>query len=220
MQFTGIETELTTAMTDLVLALVCIGLVAIVLRSPVRRNEPQRALVWAAAFSFLCVAAFLGFIAHGFVLGDSVRDAVWQPLYLSLGLTVSLFVAGVVIDLSGNPVSRSVIFALAGLGIGFYGVTVLISGAFLVFVLYEALALLFAFLAYLYLALSRRAAWAGWMASGIGVSIVAAGIQATGTLTLRVIWEFDHNGIFHVVQIPGVLLLLKGILPERRFTSP
>jgi hypothetical protein len=215
MQFISIETELTTAFTDLILTVFCVWVIVKILRSPARRSETQRAYVWVGAFLFLAAAALFGFFAHGFELTDATRHALWQPLYLFLGLTVSLFVVGVIIDLRRGPVSKAVIAFCVVLGIGFYGITVVISGAFLVFILYEAVALVFALGAYLYIALRRRVRWAGWMALGIGVSIVAAGIQATEAVSVRVIWEFDHNGIFHIIQLFGVLFLLWGVLPER-----
>ena len=49
------------------------------------------------------------------------------------------------------------------------------------------------------------------MATGIFVSIIAAGIQANKSVFLTFIWRFDHNGIYHLVQIVGLMLLLMGL---------
>jgi hypothetical protein len=49
------------------------------------------------------------------------------------------------------------------------------------------------------------------MAAGVFLSIVAAAIQAKQSTSIRVIWEFDHNGIFHLVQMAGLVLLLAGL---------
>ena len=48
------------------------------------------------------------------------------------------------------------------------------------------------------------------MVAGITITILAAIVQATD-ITLTIIWQFDHNGIFHLLQIPGVLLIFKGL---------
>jgi len=49
------------------------------------------------------------------------------------------------------------------------------------------------------------------MAAGILVSIIAAGIQANKSVIVTFIWRFDHNGIYHLVQIVGLLLLFAGL---------
>jgi len=52
---------------------------------------------------------------------------------------------------------------------------------------------------------------AGLMAAGTLVSMAAAGTQAARRLRLEFIWEFDHNGIFHLLQTAGLMLLCRGI---------
>ena len=49
------------------------------------------------------------------------------------------------------------------------------------------------------------------MTSGLLVSAAAAAIQAAGRARLTRVWPLDHNGIFHLVQIPGLALLCKGL---------
>ena len=49
------------------------------------------------------------------------------------------------------------------------------------------------------------------MSVGVLVSIVAAGIQASLKTTVKLMFEFDHNGIFHIVQILGIIVLLAGL---------
>ncbi len=220
MTITGIETELTTAATDLLLALLCLAGIFIIGRSPIRRSEKQRALVWIWAFGFLGAAGLLGAAVHGLELPAGRETFLWQPLYLALGWTVSLFAAGVLIDLRSRPLPRWSLAAFPAAGAAFYAATLVFAGAFIVFILYEAAALLFALGAYLYLYFRDRSSYSLWMAAGIAVSIAAAGVQAAGTVSLRIVWEFDHNGIFHLVQAAGVVLLLRGVLPPRVPRTP
>jgi hypothetical protein len=53
------------------------------------------------------------------------------------------------------------------------------------------------------------------MTGGIALSIIAAVIQATGSIGFTLIWEFDHNGVFHLVQMPGIVLLAAGVIESR-----
>ena len=49
------------------------------------------------------------------------------------------------------------------------------------------------------------------MSFGVLVSIIAAGIQAALKTTVKLIFQFDHNGIFHIAQIIGIMVLLFGL---------
>ena len=48
---------------------------------------------------------------------------------------------------------------------------------------------------------------APWMAAGVGVSLIAAGIQASGFSLHE---HFNHNDLFHLIQIPALYLFLQG----------
>lgn len=212
MQWIDIETELTTAGTNLILAAVALYALVQILRSRPTQSVAQRAAVWAIAFGFLTVAALLGFFAHAFVLSEAAEFLIWQPLFLSLGLTLSFFAIGVIIDLVELPASGPLIGAFVAAGVGFYAATLFLPGGFLVFIAYEAVLLVFALVSYAILSVRARVRYAHWMLAGIAVSIAAAAIQATGALSFRLIWQLDHNGIFHLVQVVGVVLLARGIV--------
>jgi hypothetical protein len=49
------------------------------------------------------------------------------------------------------------------------------------------------------------------MSAGILISIVAALVQASKMTLFQLIWEFDHNGTYHLIQIFGILLLVTGL---------
>jgi hypothetical protein len=90
---------------------------------------------------------------------------------------------------------------------------VLLSGAAAgVVIYYKAVALLIAFAAYLWLAVSGTVSGAEWMAAGVAVSLIAAAIQPIKRLRFAVFWEFDRNGLFHLVQVAGLILLCVGLV--------
>jgi len=210
MEFIDIPTEQTTAATDALLALVASSALVAVLRAG-RNKDRRKAAIWAWAFGLLLCASALGAVAHGFKMSQQTNDLLWQPLNLALGLTIAMFVVGVVHDAWGKAASRRVLVPMTVIGVAFFGVTRLIPGSFLVFVLYEAAAMIFALVVYTVLAAKGRLVGAWWMAAGILVTIVAAGIQASNAVYVTVIWEFDFNGIFHIIQMVGVALLVGGL---------
>ncbi len=208
MELIDIPTEQTTAATDLLLAAVA-GAGIVLLRRP--GGDPWKARLWVTAFAGFAIASLLGALAHGLKLAPATTDLLWRLLNLTLGLTVALFVVAAVYDHWGQQVAQRTLPLLLAVGLGFFLTTQLRPGSFRVFVLYEAVALLIALLLYVRLALVRRMPGAGAMICGILLSLLAAAVQTRGTVAFTLIWPFDHNGAFHLIQMLGLVALLWGI---------
>jgi hypothetical protein len=197
----------TTALTDAGLAvLVMAGMAWLQRRVP---PSPLRT-TWLAVLGAFGLAAALGAIAHGVPMSTATLNLVWQPLYLSLGVAVALFVVAAVGAAWGDDASRRARpYLLASAG-AFYLLTRITHGDFLVFVVYEAAGILFA------LGVHARLAWggrvgAGWVAAGLVVSLAAGAAQAVDTLSVQLVWTFDHNGVYHLLQGAGLAVLLAGL---------
>jgi hypothetical protein len=210
MTFTTIPTEQTTALTDLILAVVALFCAAVLHMA--RRQDVWKVRLWTWVFVLLAVAALLGTAAHGLDLTEQARANVWRPLYLSLGLVVALFALAAVRDWRGEGRARRLAPLAVWIGIGFFLVTQLGSGTFLIFVAYEAAATLFALAVYAALALRRQLPGAGIVAAGILLNLIAAAVQASDTIGVSLAGvPLDHNGVFHLVQIVAVVVLTVGL---------
>jgi hypothetical protein len=209
MALNPVPTELTTAATDAILAL--LALYCIRWLGARRSADPAKVTLWILVLALLAVASLLGAVAHGFDLSADTLYLLWQPLFLSLGLVVALFVVAATYDgLGPAPARRLMIPALVA-GACFYLVTLLFPGTFLVFVLYEAAAMLAALALYFRLAIATSRRWAWLMVLGIALNIAAAGIQASGTIRLNLGVPLDHNGVFHLVQMVAIVVLVAGV---------
>jgi hypothetical protein len=209
MKLVDSPTERTTAATDVLLAVVGIwGAVCLQAVDPV---FSWKAGVWAWMFSLAAFSSLLGAIAHGFEMPSGLHTTLWQGISLGLNLAVALFVVGVVYDLFGPAASKQILKTMLGAGVGFYLVSRLFSGSFRVFVIYQAAVSLFALGAYGWLAVGARLEGAGLVAAGILACLIAGGLQTRKHLHLRAVWEFDHNGLFHIVQTAGLILILWGL---------
>jgi len=209
MAFNPIVTELTTAATDAVLAV--LALVCIRWLAARRTADPEKVTLWVLVLALLAVASALGAVAHGFDLSADALWLLWQPLFLSLGLVVALFVVAAVYDAFGAAAARRLLIPALVVGGAFYLLTLVFPGTFLVFVLYEAVAMLVALALYFRLALRDGEKWAWLMVLGIALNIVAAAIQASGTVRLDLGVPFDHNGVFHLVQMVAIVVLMAGV---------
>lgn len=205
--FTRIETELTTAATDAVFGLLCaglaVGLATIPVQAPWKRN------VWIAALLCMVVGSCLGAVVHGFAMSDSTKNALWKPLYLSLGLAVALVVVAAASDGSGETAARRVLPWAIAAAIVFFAASQWLGGAFLIFIVYEAVATLTALAIYTTLALRGGAPGAPLLAAGLALTLIAALVQVS-SLSARVVVRFDHNGLFHLLQIVAIIVMVAG----------
>lgn len=198
--------EQTTAATDAALAVLALSYSAQIATRP-----GWRARVWTAAFGALGLGAGLGAVAHGLQVGRRAQIGLWRGIYLSLGLTVALFGSAATADGWGLRAGRRALPWLLLAALGFVGLSQRLEQGFRAFIAFEAVTLLYALGVYGQLASGGRLAGAELTAGGILVSILAAAIQPS-SLELEILGlPFDHNGLFHLVQIAGLPLLAAGV---------
>lgn len=205
--FTHSETELTTAATDALLGVLCVALAWQL--AEIRSVSSWTRHVWLGVLLFMGIGSLLGAIVHGIELGAGVRAVLWKPLYLSLGMTVALVAVCAISDWLGEPAGRRVLPWAVGVGFAFFAVTQLRSGSFVIFLAYEGAAMLGAFFVYAMLA-HRGMVGAEMIAGGIAISLLAALVQASA-VSLQLVVRFDHNGLFHLLQMVGIIVVSMGV---------
>jgi hypothetical protein len=202
--------ERTTAATDVLLALVAAAGAAY-LNATVSAGTGGRIALWSWSFGLIALAAAAGAGFHGLAAPPALLRCLGRAMSLALATAVSLFVVGVVHDWFGAAAAAGVLPVMLAAGAAVFLVSCLFQGLFLVLIVYEALALVFALAGYGWLTVADRLPGAGWMTAGLLVSLAAAAIQAAGRARLTLVWPFDHNGIFHLVQLPGLILICRGL---------
>jgi Family of unknown function (DUF6962) len=200
-------TELTTAATNLPLGLV--ALVAWISFYRRRGRDPWKARVWMTAAVCFLVVSIVASGVHGLKLSEQVHFLGWTVTYLGLGLVIAAVTVGAVLDLWGERASRRVAPVMAMVALLFV-LAMRVSDRLIVFIGYEAVFVGFALVAYGYLAVTRRLAGAGLLWAGLLVSLMAAVVQTTDA-QVTMIWTFDHNGLFHLLQVPGLILMVLGV---------
>ncbi len=194
-------TELTTSLTDAILAIESLGILLVAFR-----GHRWHLRIWRWIFGLLAVSALLGSIAHGVEMPENFRELLWKPLYLSLGMMLALFLVAAIADWSDIATAKRLLpFSIAA-GVVFFALTELFNGIFIVFILYEAIVMLSALLIYAFLAYARHQPGAGIICVAILINLLAAGIQSSD-LSFTLLMSFDHNGLFHLIQIVGTGLL-------------
>lgn len=155
---------------------------------------------WAIAFLALALAAFLGGTWHGFVQSD----LLWKATILSVGVASFGMVAGSSRIVMSGPGGR-LLFGVAALKLLLYAGWMLFHDDFIWVIADTGSALAIVGALHLW-------RFNGWMLAGVGVSVLAALAQASGLALHR---HFNHNDLYHVVQIAAMLLFHRGLTYSR-----
>lgn len=203
-------TERTTAATDVILCAVAAGVVVYLQLLP--RDPSWRISLWSWSFGLIALSAGCGAAYHGLSLAETPRRVLWQAVTICMGMAVSMFLVAVVHDAGGPQAAEYALPIMLTAGLLVFALSRMRPGLFAVFIVYEAVALLIAFAAYIWLAVSGTVRGADWMAAGIAVSLIAAALQPIKRLRVALLWELDHNGLFHLAQVVGLILLCVGLV--------
>ena len=162
------------------------------------KNDSRSCRFWTLAFAALAAGAFLGGTYHGFRI-----EALWKPTVLLVGVASFGMLAGSAYSTTSGNVRRALVI-IAAVKLAFYEAWMLGHDAF-IFVVADTASAMLAVAALHLLRLDNPAT--RWILGGVVVSLIAAGIQA-GRLALHE--HFNHNDLYHVVQIAAMALYYAG----------
>ena len=178
---------------------------------PVERGQAQRRAAvgwWGVGFFAIAAAAAAGGAWHGWspVLAERAAWALWKVTLLAAGLVGFAVLAATIASFAPRPWRRPLI-ALAAAKLAAYAGWMLGHDDFVWVIADYGSSLLVALVANAAAWWRRRAAGAAWIVGGILVSFLGAGVQASGFALHR---HFNHNDLYHVIQIAGLWLLYRG----------
>jgi len=208
-----------TTATDFLITAFAFWFAARLLVPQVNRDQLSRRY-WGVAFFFLGLGALFGGANHGFAayLQQDWLGLIWKGALYSLGFAMFFMLIGTV---SGSVSKRKWRILL-------YGYSVVVCAVFTWWTIdhddfvYAVLNNLSTFLVIIVLQVSAlirfRAESARWILSGVAISVLSAGIQRSG-FDLHI--HFNHNDLYHVVQIVGLYLFYRGasLLQDKHSTG-
>lgn len=178
------------------------------------RKHGGRALrLWAAGFVASACGALAGGLYHalGPEGGELLRFCLWKGTVYAIGLAGLLLVLGAGEAVLGRR-GQYWLLRVALLKFGVYAVWMAQHDAF-VYVIYDYAPALVAVLVLQGVSYwQERAPAARWIAAGVLLSFVAAAIQA---LRIAPHPNFNHNDLYHVVQLLAFWFLYQGGLRLR-----
>lgn len=199
--------EPASAVTDLLLGLVA---VALAWRS---RGWPGRQRYWCAAFAAAAAGALLGAAYHAGIKADTTFGPfTWTVITLCLAVMVSFLLAGTVATLVG-PNRASFWLWLRSAGLALYAIAALSGHAGLGTLLLSESLTMAAILLLWGRAWRRGVPRSGTVVLAIATSAIGGAIRVA-PISLRLGWTFNSTALYHLAQIPGLLLLYLGTAPE------
>jgi hypothetical protein len=200
-------TEVATMLTDFAIAAICVGLsIATLIFADGQGDLAQE--IWAASFGFTALAAFIGGVVHGFALHltAAVKQRLWKATQYVMGLTGLAILASAVMAFAGGR-AQPWLLGVAATKFGGYALFVRRRDEYSVVVAdYGASMVALAVLAAIGWLRTGSAA-APWLFVGVVVSAVAAFIQVRKVAPHP---RFNHNDLYHVVQIVALYLFYRG----------
>jgi hypothetical protein len=165
-------------------------------------------MYWAVGMSALAVASFAGGTVHGFslVLGERVLQGLWKGTAFAIGLASCCFLTGTVTAAVAQPLRQRLIIA-AAVQFACYAAWMAMHDEFRYVIYNYGVTLTVILFVQLYQRIVRNAPSAGWIAAGILVSFLGAVVQQSG---LALHPSFNHNDLYHVIQMVGMALLYRG----------
>lgn len=197
--------EPVTLLTDYALAGVCASLGWRLARAA--DGQASRRL-WAAALVAVAVSAFAGGTFHGFapLLGGPAAGLLWKFTVITIGVFCFGMMAGSACATTKGPL-LTMLIAAASVQLAGYCAWMTAHDDYRYVILDSAVAMGMLVVLHGWSAVGRRDTASRWILAGVAVSVIAAVLQYFRIAPHE---HFNHNGLYHVVQIAAMALFYRG----------
>lgn len=195
-----------TLLTDYLIMAQCLYFFVVLGRTGVAASSARHLFGWA--FLFTAVAGFAGGTVHGFrpLLSQGLEDGLWLATLHATGLMSFCFSLAVVRAVVA-PRWHGLLAVLLAIKLLGYLAWVSMDPQFIRVIVDYGLGLLLVLALMLYSLCVRRQGHERYFLAAIGVSVVGAGVQASGFSLHE---HFNNNDLFHLIQLVGFYLFYRG----------
>ena len=173
---------------------------------------------WALAFGAAAVSALLGGTHHGFaaVMSAATYALSWKVTVLAIGVFSFGVMAGSVLATTRGT-ARTALLAIAAAQLAAYTTWMLAHDEYRYVVLDTAIAMATLLFLHGWSAATRRDEASYWVLAGVGISAAAAAVQFQGIALHE---HLNHNDLYHLIQLAGMVLFFRGGKLLRDRTAP
>ncbi len=203
--------EFMTAATNLFNAVVT---AAVIIRVRKLKQPRMRVRVWSAALGFFFVVCLFGACIHGIVMDTALKVVLWDFLAAILAFMIAAYVTAVLYETEGEAEiekkARVCTVIAAVYTVSEIVVARLIQIGFMGFIVYSSTAILFSL--YKLFQVRSEKPYVIWYIGGLACLILATILDCIKSIRFHLIWDFNYDGVYHIVTLFFVLLTFKGIL--------
>lgn len=172
-------------------------------------------LHFVLVFFFMGLAGLLGALTHGIGphLPQSVHTFIWRITLYCIGLTsFSMLLGGLYHVVSFNTMAWLKWLPLLGLIV--FMILITRNDDFKTVIRFYTPAMMLLLLMMLYSLLRFQGDGTGWIILSILVALAGAAVQQSGFSFHK---HFNHNDIYHIIQMGGMYLLYRGAVVLKDF---
>ena len=190
------------SLTDFALGI--LALIAAVWLSARETGNPH----WRWFFAWIGIVALWGGFHHGFIVGHETAAKIsWSAISLMVAIAISYLLAASVNSVLGKGRGRPLLIVRAVSLAVFFSLVVSGNASITTLLLTEGLTMAIVLALWVH-AWQKEQPGVSLVLAAIIFSMLAAAAKASGAQFTMGGWEFDPNAIYHVAQMPGMLLLL------------
>jgi hypothetical protein len=173
--------------------------------------------MWAVAFGALALAALAGGTHHGFalLLPETVLFLLWKVTVLCVGIASFSMLYGSATATTAGSVRR-LLLVLASAKLALYSLWMLGHDDFIFVIADTGTAMAGIAALHLWRLLRSRDGASRWILGAVGISTLAAAVQASGYALHQ---HFNHNDLYHVIQIVAMILFYNGAKLLRDYSA-
>lgn len=169
--------------------------------------------LWTWALVAIGLASLFGGTYHGFslVIPADLNNYLWKATTISIGFVSCLVVAGTAFATTAGA-WRTVLVSISLIQLLIYTGWMATHDEFVYVILNYAPSMILVFILQAIALARRRLGSELFIMGGVVVSFVGAGVQQSG---LALHHHFNHNDIYHLIQMVGIYLFYRGALKLR-----
>ena len=170
---------------------------------------------WTFTFWMIGIGSLLGAVSHG--LGphfpEMVKKIVWKLTVLSIGISCYFFLTASFSHIFPNSTVQWLKWIPLILLVVYCG-TIVKNDSFSIVIMFYLSTMIFVLAMMMYSQFILKFNGSGWISIGILISFIAAGVQLKGFSLHK---HFNHNDIYHIIQMAGMYYIYKGVLQIKDF---
>lgn len=209
------QAEITTALTDLLMAAVLIPI--IVLIAKIKTDKPRQKKWWLIFFIMLDAACILGFAAHFFCRSELSETIVWIPLYPLIYEVVNCFflVALAIFSDDRRPKKKDIIIVHAISFFAYFATRVFVHYVdihdIIPLTAFNTLVGIAGFVLIFLHAKKRENRRERLIFTALIPLLPGAYFQMSRDCLIHIIWDFNEDSITHMFFIVAMILLFFGV---------